>query len=68
MTDAERDRIEAELFEYVAQRIENISGSEVYRFAFKKAARIVREMKPEYRKIKEICKDMEVQISSRCRP
>jgi len=64
MMDAERDRIEAELFEYVAQRIESMSGSEVYRFAFKKAARLVREMKPEYRKIKEICKDLERQIVS----
>jgi hypothetical protein len=64
MTDAERERIEAELFEYVAQRLENLAGSEVYKFAFRKAARMVREMKPEYVKIKEICKDTTSQISA----
>lgn len=64
MTDLERDRVEAELFEYVAQRLEGLSGSDVYKFAFRRAAKLVREMKPEYQKIKEICKDTTLQIGS----
>lgn len=64
MTDLERERVEAELFEYVAQRLESLSGSEVYKFAFRRAAKLVREMKPEYQKIKEICKDTSLQIGS----
>ena len=64
MTEIERERMEAELFEYVAQRLENLSGSDAYKFAFRRAAKLVREMKPEYQKIKEICKDTAAQIGS----
>lgn len=64
MTELERERVEAELFEFVAQRLENLSGSDVYKFAFRRAAKLVREMKPEYQKIKEICKDTRTQIGS----
>ncbi|MGM4997827.1 hypothetical protein AB8A05_04115 [Tardiphaga sp. 538_B7_N1_4] len=62
MIDAVKERIEAETLELAAQKLERLAGSEVYRFAFRRAARAIRELKPECRKIKEICNEEEQQI------
>ena len=62
MTEAERDRVEAEAFGLAAVTLEQLESNDVYKFAFRKGASIIRGLKPECRRIKEICKDVGVQI------
>jgi hypothetical protein len=42
----QREEIERQVLERVAQRIEQLAGSEVYERAWKRAVEIVRSMKP----------------------
>jgi len=41
-----REDVERQTLEAAAQRIEQENGNEIYRLAWKKAVRIIREMKP----------------------
>lgn len=46
VSQLEREDIERQTLEAAAKRIDNLSGSEVYQRAWKRAAEIVRSLKP----------------------